>query len=312
MEDHLNAIVLVGHGALPEAMKASVEMIVGEREDIRTVCLSPDDGAEDLGRKLAALDEELAGCASVRVIADLMGGSPCNAALERYEKDDRVSVVSGMNLAMVIAAAMEEADAAGMISVGHEAIHDVKALAAGAERPFSPARRAARPAVDASEPQQVVGVRVDARGIHGQVATAWVPRTGATRIVVIDDVAVRDETQKMALKMAKPASVKLSILSVKKAVERLSDERSYPGDRILVVLMRVETLAALDELGYRFDLVDLGNVPNRPDTTTYVKCVNLTEREAQIVRDLAGKGTGFTARQVPADPQIDFVAVVNK
>ena len=37
-------------------MRGSVEMIVGEREDIRTVCLSPDDGKEDLERKLAALD----------------------------------------------------------------------------------------------------------------------------------------------------------------------------------------------------------------------------------------------------------------
>lgn len=293
-------------------MKTSVEMIVGEREDIRTVCLSPDDGKEELGQKLASLDEELDGCESVRVIADLMGGSPCNAALERYAADERVSVVSGMNLAMVISAAMEEADAAGMIATGHEAIHDVKALAAGTERPYAPARRAAAAAPLSDEPQQIVGVRVDARGIHGQVATAWVPRTGATRIVVIDDVAVHDETQKMALKMAKPAAVKLSILSAEKAVERLSDERSYPGDRILVVMTRVETLATLDELGYHFDLVDLGNVPNRPDTTTYVKCVNLTDREAQVVRDLADKGTGFTARQVPADPQIDFVAAVNK
>lgn len=293
-------------------MKISVEMIVGKREDMRTVCLSPDDGKEELGQKLTALDEELAGCESVRVIADLMGGSPCNAALERYAADERVSVVSGMNLAMVISAAMEEADAAGMIAIGHEAIHDVKALAAGTERPYAPARRAAAAASLSDEPQQIVGVRVDARGIHGQVATAWVPRTGATRIVVIDDVAVHDETQKMALKMAKPAAVKLSILSAEKAVERLSDERSYPGDRVLVVMTRVETLATLDELGYHFDLVDLGNVPNRPDTTTYVKCVNLTDREAQVVRDLADKGTGFTARQVPADPQIDFVAVINK
>lgn len=310
----MNAIVLVGHGGLPEAMKASVEMIVGEREDIRTVCLAPDDGAEDLARKLAALDAELADCEGVRVIADLMGGSPCNAALARYAQDERVSVVSGMNLAMVVSAAMEEADAAGLVAAGHEGIHDVKALAAGTERPWGGApaapARAAAPVSD--EPQKIVGVRVDARGIHGQVATAWVPRYGATRILVIDDVAVRDETQKMALKMARPASVKLSILSAAKAVERLSDERSYPGDRVLVVMTRVETLATLDELGWRFDLVDLGNVPNRPGTTTYVKCVNLTEREADVVRGLAEKGTQFTARQVPADPQIDFVQTLKK
>lgn len=286
-EDHLNAIVLVGHGSLPEAMRASVEMIVGKRDDIHTACLDPNDGKEDLDRKLAAL--------------------------ELYAADARVSVVSGMNLAMVISAVMESAEPEALVAAGHEAIHDVKVLAAGTERAYAPARQIRRSApVDTSAPQCIMGVRVDARGIHGQVATAWVPRYDATRIVVVDDVAVRDETQKMALKMAKPSAVKLSILSARRAMERLSDEHSYPGERILVVMTRVQTLAALDELGYRFDLVDLGNIPNRPDTTTYAKCVNLTDVEAQIVRDLAEKGTAFTARQVPADPQIDFMQSLNQ
>ncbi|MCI6844077.1 MAG: PTS sugar transporter subunit IIB [Coriobacteriaceae bacterium] len=300
----MNAIVLVGHGSLPEAMRASVEMIVGKRDDIHTACLDPNDGKEDLDRKLAALEG---------VLADLMGGSPCTAALELYAADARVSVVSGMNLAMVISAVMESAEPEALVAAGHEAIHDVKVLAAGTERAYAPARQIRRSApVDTSAPQCIMGVRVDARGIHGQVATAWVPRYDATRIVVVDDVAVRDETQKMALKMAKPSAVKLSILSARRAMERLSDEHSYPGERILVVMTRVQTLAALDELGYRFDLVDLGNIPNRPDTTTYAKCVNLTDVEAQIVRDLAEKGTAFTARQVPADPQIDFMQSLNQ
>lgn len=312
-EGHLNAIVLVGHGSLPEAMRASVEMIVGKRDDIHTACLDPNDGKEDLDRKLAALEGVLAEAEHVSVLADLMGGSPCTAALELYAADACVSVVSGMNLAMVISAVMESAEPEALVAAGHEAIHDVKALAAGTERVYAPARQIRRSApVDTSAPQCIMGVRVDARGIHGQVATAWVPRYDATRIVVVDDVAVRDETQKMALKMAKPSAVKLSILSARRAMERLSDEHSYPGERILVVMTRVQTLAALDELGYRFDLVDLGNIPNRPDTTTYARCVNLTDVEAQIVRDLAEKGTAFTARQVPADPQIDFMQSLNQ
>lgn len=288
-------------------MKASVEMIVGAREDIHTVCLDPEDGKEDLDAKLSALDEVLSDCESVRVIADLMGGSPCNVALERYADDERVSIVSGMSMAMVVAAAMEGADAGGIVAAGHEGIHDVKMLAAGAERPYEAPRRVARPAAPVSdEPQQIVGVRVDSRGIHGQVATAWVPRLEANRIVVIDDHAVRDETQKMALKMAKPASAKLSILSAQKAVERLSDEMSYPGERVFVVMTRVETLGALDELGYVFEDVNLGNVPNRPNTIAYAKCVNLTDEEARIVSSLAAKGTRFTAQQVPNDPKEDI------
>lgn len=310
----MKATVLVGHGGLPEAMRASAEMIVGECESLKTVCLEPGDGKEDLERKFAALDEFLSGCDGVRVIADLMGGSPCNVALERFASDGRVSVVSGMNLAMVISAVMDDADADAMVATGHEAIHNVKALAAGTEVPYAAPRATAQdvPKPASNEPQKIVGVRVDARGIHGQVATAWAPRLNVDRIVVIDDVAVRDETQKMALKIAKPSSAKLSILSSRKAVERLSDELSYPGERVFVVMTRVETLSTLDDLGFDFELVNMGNVPNRPDTTGYAKCVYLTSREADIVRRLAEKGTRFTARQVPNDPEDDFAASLNR
>lgn len=288
-------------------MKASAEMIVGEREDIHTVCLDPSDGKEDLDRKLAALDEKLEGCETVRVLADLMGGSPCNAALERYLDDGRVSVVAGMNLAMVISAAMEDAEVPELLATGRTGVRDVKAAANGTEVEPASAAPSAAPSPASNEPQQIVGVRVDARGIHGQVATAWIPRLGANRVVVIDDAAVKDDTQKMALKLAKPASTKLSILTAAKAVERLTNERSYPGEKVFVVLPRVETLATLDELGFDFDCVNMGNVPNRPQTTAYANTVHLTQREADVVRALAEKGTRFTVRQVPNDPEVDFV-----
>lgn len=291
-------------------MKASAEMIVGECDCIRTVCLAPDDGKDELATKFEHLEGELQDCETVTVIADLLGGSPCNVALERYVRDGRVSVVSGMNLAMVISAMTEGADAQALVVSGHEAIHDVKALAEGMERSHAEGRTAA-PSVAApasSESQTIVGVRVDSRGIHGQVATAWVPRLDVTRIMVVDDIAVRDETQKLALKMAKPSSVKLSILSTSKAAERLSDERSYPGERVFVVMSRVETLKDLTGLGLDFDTVNLGNVPSRHGTTAYAKCVSLTEDEAQIVRDLAARGTRFIAQQVPNDPEEDLTA----
>lgn len=291
-------------------MKSSVEMIVGECDNIHTVCLAPQDGKEDLDRKLADVDEKLGDEKDVLVLADLMGGSPCNAALERYLGSEHVQVVSGMNLAMVITATE---DPASVIAAGHDAIHDVKARANGTEEPFgtpAPDIAPAVPAPASNEPQEIVGVRVDARGIHGQVATAWVPRLNVSRVVVIDDVAVKDETQKMALKMAKPASIKLSILTTKKAVERLGDTRSYPGERVFVVMPRVKTLGELDKLGWDFDCVNMGNVPNRPGTTSYDKTVHLTDEEAQIVRSLAEKGTRFTSRQVPNDPENDFAAAL--
>lgn len=58
-------------------------------------------------------------------------------------------------------------------------------------------------------------VRVDERLIHGQVATMWTNTIKATRIMIVDDAVVKNEMEKVALKTAVPAGVKLSILTVK-------------------------------------------------------------------------------------------------
>lgn len=65
--------------------------------------------------------------------------------------------------------------------------------------------------------QEIVNVRIDDRLIHGQVAAVWSLVTKATRIMVVDDLVVKDPVNKEALKMACPQQCKLSILTVAKA-----------------------------------------------------------------------------------------------
>ena len=62
--------------------------------------------------------------------------------------------------------------------------------------------------------QEIVNVRIDDRLIHGQVAAVWSMTTKATRIMVVDDLVVKDTVNKEALKMACPQQCKLSILTV--------------------------------------------------------------------------------------------------
>lgn len=84
---------------------------------------------------------------------------------------------------------------------------------------------------------EIVNARIDERMIHGQVAAIWTNLLNATRILVIDDQAAQDDIQKMALRMACPSTVKLPILSVEKAVQRLQQE-AYPQDRLFIVGVR--------------------------------------------------------------------------
>ncbi len=113
----------------------------------------------------------------------------------------------------------------------------------------------------------IVHARVDERLIHGQVAMVWTNTVGATRIVVVNDAAVKDELIIAGLKMAKPAGVKLSILSLKRAAEKFK-EGAYEEDKVFLITKSVPDMARLVADGVSIPLVNVGNVEvGEPDGT---------------------------------------------
>ena len=157
---------------------------------------------------------------------------------------------------------------------------------------------------------KISNVRIDARGIHGQVATAWVSSLNVNRIMVIDDHTVKNEMQKMALKMACPNGVKLSILSCEKAVSRLTDPSAYVGEQLMIILLQVETLEKLKNLDYNFKAVTVGNIPSRPGTEAVRKNIYLTQKEKEIFRNMSEAGTYFIAQMVPNDAAVELMSLM--
>lgn len=65
----------------------------------------------------------------------------------------------------------------------------------------------------------IIHVRIDERLIHGQVATMWTNTLKASRIMIVDDQVVKNDMEKMALKLAVPSGIKLSILTAGGAIK---------------------------------------------------------------------------------------------
>ncbi|MCD5002374.1 PTS sugar transporter subunit IIB [Enterococcus saccharolyticus] len=308
----MKAIVFVGHGELPTAMKNSVQMIAGENKHLFSVSLLPEDGKEEFVEKLNKLNESLLSYDTILFFSDLLGGSPNNGIVEKYFSKSNVEIISGMNLPIVLTAIMAEHSTDMLISEGRNGIQNVKGNTDSCVKSDLKNEKAQQKSmVNKKNPFVIKEVRIDARGIHGQVATQWVPKLEVDRIIVIDDKAIKDEIQKMALKMAKPNSVKLSILSTKKAIERLTEKFSYSGESLLIILQQIDTLKKLADQDYYFEEVNIGNVPNRTGTKAYQKTIHLTEEEITILKNLIHQGTHFTAQMVPNDSKVDFDNIIN-
>ncbi len=156
---------------------------------------------------------------------------------------------------------------------------------------------------------EIVNVRIDERLIHGQVAAVWTNTLNATRIMVIDDMAAKDEIQKIALKMACPSTVKLSILPAEKAADRLKSE-AYPTDRIFVVLKGPKTIKQIADAGYMFPVVNVGNMSNKHGSTQVKRSVSVTPEDVAAFRELNDRGIKFTAQMVPTEEKIDFMPLI--
>ncbi len=302
MTDYL----LVSHGGYAEACLGALEMITGAHRNVAAVGLLPEDGPEQLKERIVAATRGFDAAADLVVFTDLFGGSPHNGAMELFGGRTNAAVVTGFSLPLVLDAVMTgKSNGSEIAAAGRGAIQAVREGAAAAA-----ARVAAEPVATPGAAAEVVGVRIDARGIHGQVATAWIPSLRATRVMVIDAMAAKNEIQRLALRAACPETVKLSVLSPERAAERLTDPAAYPSERLFVVLLNPLTLTSLIEAGFTVDSVNLGNMPSRAGAEQLRRTVYLTAAETHALALAARAGIKISAQMVPNDPLVDMTQTI--
>lgn len=95
----VKSLILLSHGHFSEELKKSTEMIMGPQDTIHTVSLLPEEGAQDFEEKLRDTIKDLD---DYVVLADLMGGTPCNVAGKLLMQGYQFDLYAGMNMPMII------------------------------------------------------------------------------------------------------------------------------------------------------------------------------------------------------------------
>ncbi|MCX8044302.1 MAG: hypothetical protein N3B18_09270 [Desulfobacterota bacterium] len=94
-------IVLVGHCHLAHELHEIVKRIVGDVKNICSVNIEPNDPPEESIRKVGAAIKSVDAGNGVLVLTDMFGGTPSNLSLS-FLADNKVEVLTGMNLPMII------------------------------------------------------------------------------------------------------------------------------------------------------------------------------------------------------------------
>jgi mannose/fructose-specific phosphotransferase system component IIA len=118
-------IVIAAHGDLAGALLSAAELICGRLDEVRAVGLLPTDSPESFSERFFEAAGDPAD--QLLILTDLAGGTPHNVALVATRRLPRAVVISGVNLAVLIEAAMStdalDADAVErLVASGREAL----------------------------------------------------------------------------------------------------------------------------------------------------------------------------------------------
>ena len=147
----------------------------------------------------------------------------------------------------------------------------------------------------------------DDRLIHGQVAMTWTKQLRVQGIVVANDDAANDDTQKMALKMAVPGGIKALIKPVDEAIRVLNDPRASKM-RILVLTRTVKDALKIRRQVGEIEFLNIGNTGRFDGIDVSEKqllspTIMLTDEEVQNLRELVAIDPKTCMQQVPNDEQ---------
>lgn len=314
----MKQILIATHGKMASGIRYTAELIVGKMAEITTIdaYVTPEDNVEKKFEEYFAQHEN----DRIFVFTDLMGGS-VNQKLLGYSQKENVTLITGTNLPVLMQVMMADDDVTEeeIQEFIDDAREELQVVDLGGEKK-SPAKENVAPAAEKSAPKKepvpqsydnstakITALRVDDRLIHGQVAMTWTKQLAVQGIVVANDEAANDNTQKMALKMAVPGGIKSLIKPVDEAIRILNNPKASRM-RILVLTRTVKDALkvrqSVGEIGFlnvgntgRFDGIDVS------EKLVLTPTIMLTKTEQQALKDLVALDPKTCMQQVPNDEQ---------
>ena len=157
----------------------------------------------------------------------------------------------------------------------------------------------------------IIGVRIDGRLIHGQVANLWTTKLQVSRIMVVDDEVSKNDIEKSGLKLATPAGVKLSVLPHEKAAANILAGK-YDSQRLFIVAKKPHYLLELVKAGVEIKEINVGNMSQTDQTRSITRSINVVDQDVEEFNALNDKGVHLIAQMTPSDPAEDFMSLLNK
>ncbi|KRM92768.1 mannose/fructose/sorbose PTS transporter subunit IIA [Liquorilactobacillus cacaonum] len=311
-------IILASHGGFAEGIFQSGSMIFGEQENVKAVTLMPNEGPDDVRRKMEEAVSSFDNQDEVLFLIDLWGGTPFNQANNLLEKHkDTWAIVAGMNLPMVIEA---YASRLSMESAQEIATHIIETAKDGVKikpEELQPQKTSESVVVKSNvggRPGkfEYVLARIDSRLLHGQVATAWSKTVNPTRIIVVSDNVARDELRTKMITQAAPNGVKAHVVPIAQMIKLAKDDQHFGGQKALLLFETPQDALKAIEGGVPLETLNIGSMAHSAGKVQPNKVLAFNQDDIDTYKKLEEKGIKFDVRKVPSDGKENMDGILRK
>ena len=316
-------IIIATHGEFAAGIKQSSSMILGEQEKVESVVFMPNEGPDDLYRKLQEAITKLE-TEEILFLVDLWGGSPFNQANRLLEESpENRAIVAGLNLPMLLEAYGEREETDKAHDVAKALINSAKDQIKVKPENLEPAKKEekveAKVVPQAAIPEgtvigdgklKIVLARVDTRLLHGQVATNWAKSTNPDRIIVVSDSVAKDELRKKLIEQAAPPGVKAHTIPLDKLIEVSKDTR-FGGTKALLLFENPQDALYVIEKGVDIKELNIGSMAHSVGKVLVNNAISMDQKDVDTYKKLNNLGVKFDVRKVTADRPADLFKLIS-
>jgi mannose PTS system EIIA component len=112
-------VVVVTHGQLATELVNAAETIVGDLPQFAAVSIGWHDDVDDAREEIKQTIARLQAPDGVLILTDMFGGTPANLGMT-FLDDEKVEVITGINLPMLIKLASVQKSASNLLAVARE------------------------------------------------------------------------------------------------------------------------------------------------------------------------------------------------
>lgn len=316
-------IIITGHGNFAKALLESSEMIFGHQKNVFAVTLSPNEGPDDLRKKLFEAIDSMNDVSEIIFLVDLRGGTPFNQASSIVRENEKFSLIAGVNLPMVIEALSvydtfdKSVDVLkDVFKVSKDAIKTIPESLVIEEKDENDKNSNLKSSIPEGT---VIGdgkikfvlARIDTRLLHGQVATSWTKSTNPDRIIVVSDNVAHDKLRKQMIIEAAPSGVKAHVVPIKKMIEVSKDPR-FGNTRAMLLFENPSDALETIKGGVNIETLNLGSIAHSAGKAYLTQSVAMGKEDVLAFEEIKKLGVKIDVRKVPTEKGENFDNIMKK